>query len=66
MKPPAPTDPPPDHDPWLRHLDRWELRIMKIAVLCGVIIFVYKLLRYELEHTSPAKPALHQSPPAHP
>jgi hypothetical protein len=48
-----PHSPRSEDDPWLRHLDRWELRTMKIAVLFGVIIFVYKLLRHELESPRP-------------
>ena len=55
-----------DEDPWLRALGRWELRVMKIVVLCGVIIFAYKLLRHEVEQLrTNATPATLQVVPVH-
>ena len=50
-----------DGDPWIRHVERWEIRVMKIAVFCGVVIFAVKLLLHELAHFNigPSKPAIH-------
>lgn len=31
---------PPPHDPWLVHLDRWTLRILKLGCFACVLIFL--------------------------
>ena len=42
----------PKEDPWLRHLERWEVRLIRFGVFCGLVIFILKLLFHELGLTS--------------
>ena len=39
---------PPDHDPWLKHMELWTLRILKFGCLACVLIFVIKIVCAEL------------------
>jgi hypothetical protein len=60
--------PSPEHDPWLRHLDRWEMRIMKITIIAGLIIFACKLICHELQpaRSGPAPTLQEQKTSPHP
>lgn len=56
------NDVPSDHDPWLKHMELWTMRVLKSGCLACVLIFVIKIVCAELgfkpweKHSQPETP----------